>query len=218
MKNTTTWNDLAQLSIGGDIQEADFNEVVGKAGFDVGMHTDLTIASVEPIVSKGKDGNSYVRISIGLENSHGNKIFTSVFPIDKDSGGMSKRLRGLLSSLTQDKGLLVKFGSMIKSDLSNLAALVGMKTSVLVGPPKQGTEIVLVDGAVTVRDVPTGEVYKTFTNFAAAQTYLKENGYRRAYNEIEAFKPGSENAETLTRIIEASKPITKPVSIRRQAL
>ena len=218
MKPNTTWNDLAQYSIGGEIKESDFNEVVGKAGFDVGPHEDITISSVEPGITKGKDGNTYVYAKLTMESAEGAKLYYTLFPVDRETGGMSKMLRALLSSLTKDKSLLVKFGSMVKADLSNLAAMAGMKTSFIVAAPRNGAEVIMVDGVIAARDITTGEVYGTFTTFKEASDFLKENGHRRGYNEIKSFKAGSENADILSKVVESVKPAAKPVAIRRQAL
>jgi hypothetical protein len=217
MEKKTTWNDLAKVTLAGDVKEVDFSDSIGKAGFSPGPHSDINIVAVEPNSFQGKDGSTYITINLTLQNDAGQKIFSKIFVVDRETGGMSKMLRSLLSSLTKNKELLVKYGSMVKSDLSNLSAIVGMKTSFVVGEPKDGAELVMADGVVTLRDIQTKEEHGTYSSYTEAKAAAKENGFRIGYNEVRVYKAGSENAEALTKIVNAAAA-PKPTAIRRQAL
>jgi len=220
MTNATNWGDLAGLSIGGELQEASFNESIGKAAFDIGLHKDIKIASVEPkMVVSNKDGSKYPSIKMVLENAEGAKINHDVFLTDKE-GNMGYGLRALLSSLTSDKTLLMNFGNAIKRDLTLLSSLAGMTTSFVVSKPKKGAEIVSSNGEIIARDIEDGTEYGKFATFKEATEFLKENGFKRGYNTVSSFKSGSDNTATINNILEllGNSKVQPLKTARRQTL
>jgi hypothetical protein len=220
MTNTTNWSDLAGFSIGGDLQETSFNDSIGKASFDVGLHKDVKITAVEPrMVVSSKDGTKYASIKISVENADGAKMNHDVFLTDKE-GNMGFGLRNLLSSLTSDKTLLMNFGNAIKRDLTLLSSLAGMYTSFVVSKPTKGAEIISSNGEIIARDIEDGTEYGRFGSFKEASDFLKENGFRRGYNSISSFKSGCDNTATINSILESlSNSKVQPLkTARRQTL
>jgi hypothetical protein len=220
MTNATNWGDLAGLSIGGELQEASFNESIGRAAFDVGVHKDVKIASVEPkMVVSSKDGSKYPSIKLIFENAEGAKINHDIFLTDKE-GNMGYGLRNLLSSLTSDKTLLMNFGNAIKRDLTLLSSLAGMTTSFVVSKPKKGAEIVSVNGELVARDIEDGTEYGRFPSFKEATDFLKENGFKRGYNTVSSFKSGSDNTSVINTILESlgANKVSAIKTARRQTL
>lgn len=220
MTNTTNWGDLSGLSIGGDLQEASFTESIGRASFDIGLHKDVKIASVEPrMVVSSKDQTKYPCIKITVENADGAKLNHDIFLTDKE-GNMGFGLRNLLSSLTSDKALLMNFGNAIKRDLTLLSSLAGMTTSFVVSKPKKGAEIVSSNGEIIARDIEDGTEYGRFGSFKEASDFLKENGFRRGYNTISGFKSGSDNSAIINNVLEllGSQKVQPLKTARRQTL
>ena len=220
MTNTTNWGDLSGLTIGGDLQEASFSESIGRAAFDIGLHKDVKIASVEPrMVVSSKDQTKYPCVKITVENADGAKLNHDIFLTDKE-GNMGFGLRNLLSSLTSDKTLLMNFGNAIKRDLTLLSSLAGMTTSFVVSKPKKGAEIVSSNGEIIARDIEDGTEYGRFGSFKEASDFLKENGFRRGYNTISGFKSGSDNSAIINNVLESlgSTKVQPLKTARRQTL
>lgn len=213
----SSWADFSKLSIGGELKETSFDEKVGTANFAPGKHENVTIMSVDPAeITSNKTGIKYPKIRVGLQRDDGAKINHDIFLLDKE-GNMGFGLRNLLSALTGDKVLLMAYGREVQKDISLLSALVGMKVSFNVVPPSKGAEVVSADGMIIARDIYTQEVYGSYNTYKEAGDFLKENGIRRGYNEVDKYVPGSENGEALKKVVESVGKVSAP-KVRRASL
>jgi hypothetical protein len=213
----SSWASFSKLSIGGELKETSFDEQIGSAHFTPGKHDNITITAIEPSeITSTKTGIKYPKIRVDLQREDGAKIRHDIFLLDKE-GNMGYGLRNLLSGLTSDKLLLMQYGREVQKDLSTLAALVGMKVNLVVNAPTKGAEVVSVGGVIVARDIETQESYGEFASYKEAGDYLKENGIRRGYNEVDKYTSGADNTEALKKVVESVGKVSVP-KVRRATL